>query len=197
MAIIDSLSRSITSVSNYDTYDQDSTSLETLLLKVRPGDIVILLTFDEPSSKLSQVARLLLHELGSGKAQNLNYRTSWYLITQKGITGYSPYEEIHLPSYNASQPAKSVWGSPHDVRMCLPLRCKYTARLRLITFSSRTTSSPFFPSLPPGFSSQRQNRQGSSSFHLCSFGGIVCHKQRGTKKGCPLHPFSCILSSIL
>ena len=124
MAVIDSLSKSITSVSNYDTYDQDSTSLETLLLKIREGDIVILLTFDEPSSKLSQVARLLLHELGSGKAQNLNYRTSWYLITQKGITGYSPYEEIHLPSYNASQPARSVWGSSHDVSMCLPLRCE-------------------------------------------------------------------------
>ena len=121
--VIDPLSRSIVSVSNHDTYDKESTSLETLLLGMREGELLLLLTFDEPSSKLSPVARLLLHEMGSGKAQNLNYRTSWYLVTQKGISGYSPYEEIHLPAYNASQPAKSVWAAPHDVRMCLPLRC--------------------------------------------------------------------------
>ena len=124
VAVIDSSSKSIISVSNYDTYQKDSSSLESLLMQIHEGDIVLLLTFDEPSSKLSQVARTLFHELGSGKAQNLNYRTSWYLITQKGISGYSPYEEIHLPSYNASQAARSVWGSPHDIRMCLPLHCE-------------------------------------------------------------------------
>jgi hypothetical protein len=124
VVLIDSIARSITTVVNFDTYDQESSSLESLLLKIKEHDILILLTFDEPSTKLSQVARTLLHELGSGQAQNLNYRTSWYLITQKGISSYSPYEEIHLPSYNASQPAKSVWASPHDVRMCLPLRCE-------------------------------------------------------------------------
>lgn len=121
VAVIDPFSRTILSVANYDTYDTDSAGLESLLLNLRDGDIVILMTFDEPSTKLSQVARLLLHEMGSGKAQNLNYRTSWYLISQKGISGYSPFEEIHLPSYNASQAAKSVWAQPHDVRICLPL----------------------------------------------------------------------------
>ncbi|KAH7946790.1 hypothetical protein HPB52_004261 [Rhipicephalus sanguineus] len=46
--------------------------------------------------RLSQIARLLLHELGSAMAQNLHYRSSWYFITQKGISGFSPYEDAHF-----------------------------------------------------------------------------------------------------
>lgn len=139
VAVIDPIFKSIRSVYNFDTYDKGSSELESLLLGLREKDIIILLTFDEPSTKFSQVARLLLHELGSGKAQNLNFRTSWYLITQKGIDGYSPYEEIHLPSYlsvttpspllssslSSGRGGKSVWGNPHNIRLCLPLECKY------------------------------------------------------------------------
>ena len=138
VVVIDAVSRAIVSVSNFDTYNKDSSALETVLLSLRPGDIMILLTFDEPSMKLSRVARLLLHEIGSGKAQNLNFRTSWYLITQKGIEGYSPFEEIHLPDSkelmaSVSAPpmikskassSKSVWAKPHDVKICVPLQSK-------------------------------------------------------------------------
>jgi len=32
--------------------------------------------------------------MGSNWAQNLQYRSSWYIITQKGIRGYTPYENV-------------------------------------------------------------------------------------------------------
>ncbi|UYV66413.1 FAM3A [Cordylochernes scorpioides] len=44
--------------------------------------------------RLSRVTRLLLHELGSALVQNLFYRGSWYMVSQKGITGFSPFEEV-------------------------------------------------------------------------------------------------------
>lgn len=94
VAVIDSVTRFVQHVSHFDTYEEDSSQLETLLLNLRQGDILILLTFDEPTRKLSQIARLLLHELGSAMAQNLHYRSSWYFITQKGISGFSPYEDV-------------------------------------------------------------------------------------------------------
>lgn len=96
VAVIDSVTRFVQHVSHFDTYEEDSSQLETLLLNLRQGDILILLTFDEPTRKLSQIARLLLHELGSAMAQNLHYRSSWYFITQKGISGFSPYEDTCL-----------------------------------------------------------------------------------------------------
>ncbi|XP_064472966.1 protein O-linked-mannose beta-1,2-N-acetylglucosaminyltransferase 1-like isoform X2 [Ornithodoros turicata] len=132
IAIVDNLTRFVQRVSHFDTYEEDSSQLETLLLNLRPGDILILLTFDEPTrksvattvavhthlnqivvSRLSQVARLLLHELGSAMAQNLHYRSSWYLITQKGISGFTPYEDLHFVESKG-------WPVPHDVRHCIP-----------------------------------------------------------------------------
>lgn len=117
IAIVDSVTRFIQRVSHFDTYEEDSSQLEALLLNLRQGDILILLTFDEPTRKLSQIARLLLHELGSGMAQNLHYRSSWYLITQKGISGFSPHEDLHFVEARG-------WAAPHDVRMCVPFQCK-------------------------------------------------------------------------
>ena len=74
-----------------------------------------MITFDEPTSKsvqtnesfpqilifsvdyrLTKIAKLLLHQIGSNWAQNLMYRSSWYIITQKGIDGYTPYENVIL-----------------------------------------------------------------------------------------------------
>ena len=64
MAVVDNLTKTVIRVSNYDTYDKDSTAFERDLLTIRTGDIAILLTHDEPATKLSAVSRLLLHELG-------------------------------------------------------------------------------------------------------------------------------------
>ena len=66
----------------------DPTNLETQLLSLRPGDKIVLFTFDE-APKLSKVAKLLINELGSVHIQNVQFRTSWYLLSEKQVTvGY-------------------------------------------------------------------------------------------------------------
>ncbi|KAF8766791.1 Protein FAM3C like protein [Argiope bruennichi] len=117
VAVIDNLTRTIIRVSHFDTYEKESNGLETMLLTLRPGDILILITFDEPSRKLSRIARLLFYDLGSALIQNLGYRSSWYLITQKGISGFSPFEDLHLVD-------SSGWPQPHDIRFCVPFEIK-------------------------------------------------------------------------
>ncbi|CAL1292249.1 unnamed protein product [Larinioides sclopetarius] len=117
VAIIDNLTRTIIRVSHFDTYEKESNGLETMLLTLRPGDILILITFDEPSRKLSRIARLLFYDLGSALIQNLGYRSSWYLITQKGMSGFSPFEDLHLVD-------SSGWPQHHDIRFCVPFEIK-------------------------------------------------------------------------
>lgn len=132
MAIIDNVTRTLASVTSYDTYERDSSQLERDLLTIRTGDIVVLFTHDEPATKLSSIARLLLHELGdydnhapgylimvvqsgSFNAQNIQYRSSWLMVTQKGIDGYSPYEKIALP-------VGGGWAPPQDLQTCVDFR---------------------------------------------------------------------------
>lgn len=64
---------------------------------------------------MSQIAKLLLHDLGSFEAQNVQFRTAWYLITEKSIQGYTPYEDVHLAN-------QGQWPNPHRLRMCIPPR---------------------------------------------------------------------------
>jgi len=44
--------------------------------------------------RLSQHCRNLFFDLGSATIQNLKYRDIWALVGQKGIKGFSPYEEV-------------------------------------------------------------------------------------------------------
>lgn len=80
-------------------------------------------SFDEASKYLSNVARLLLNSLGSYLAQNINYRSSWYLITNKGLIGFSPFEKINFSSKS------SQWAKPFNLTTCLPIDCTFLAFL--------------------------------------------------------------------
>jgi hypothetical protein len=51
--------------------------------------LISLLTF-----RLSQHSKDLFFALGSATIQNLKYRDVWTLVGQKGIQGFSPYEEV-------------------------------------------------------------------------------------------------------
>lgn len=48
--------------------------------------------------RLSQHVRNLFFDLGSATIQNLKYRDVWVFVGQKGIKGFSPYEEVCFSS---------------------------------------------------------------------------------------------------
>lgn len=44
--------------------------------------------------RLSQHSKNLFFDLGSGTIQNMKYHDAWVFVGQKGIQGFSPYEEV-------------------------------------------------------------------------------------------------------
>ncbi|KAK7081570.1 Protein fam3a [Halocaridina rubra] len=91
----------------------DSSEMELFLLReVRNGDILIALTFDEASRNLGTMAKNLLGDLGSSQIQNLQFRGQWYMITQRGMEGFSPHELLRA--------AKGGQWSPVNERLCVP-----------------------------------------------------------------------------
>lgn len=101
----------------FDTYARDSSELETFLRReVREGDILLAVTFDEASRNLSPAARNILAELGSSQIQNLQFRGQWYMVTQRGMKGFSPHEALHAAK-------GGVW-SPVDERLCVSRQLK-------------------------------------------------------------------------
>ncbi|CAH0776680.1 unnamed protein product [Bemisia tabaci] len=114
-AIVDPSHGEILAVHNFDTYlAPSSPTLEEWLQKMMElDDILIIFTFDEASKEFTSEAKKALFQLGSGKIQDLQYRSQWYMISQKGISGFTPYETLH----NAKN---GWWGEPINLQLCIP-----------------------------------------------------------------------------
>ncbi|XP_076066967.1 protein O-linked-mannose beta-1,2-N-acetylglucosaminyltransferase 1-like isoform X2 [Oratosquilla oratoria] len=112
MVVVDTLRLKAVNARRFDTYAMDSSEMELFLLReVKDGDIVIAVTFDEASRNLGHVARTMLADLGSNQIQNLQFRGQWYMISQRGINGFTPYEEL--------KPSKGgVWANI-DLSFCV------------------------------------------------------------------------------
>ncbi|VDM27891.1 unnamed protein product [Toxocara canis] len=113
LVVVDSKTHRVTRCGHFDTYDQDSVGLVLFLEQLVPGEIVALVSFDEASAKLSDLARQIFYELGSSLIQNLRFRSSWYFVGQKGIDGYTPFEDLTMPS-------GSDWAKPINQKICIP-----------------------------------------------------------------------------
>lgn len=70
--------------------------MEIFLEETVADEMILAVSFDEASSKLSSMAKQMLYELGSGLIQNIKFRASWFFIGQKGITGFTPFEEVMI-----------------------------------------------------------------------------------------------------
>ncbi|CAK9295168.1 unnamed protein product [Gordionus sp. m RMFG-2023] len=116
IAHIDEKSKGVVRLGHFDTYNEDSSSLEIFLESLQVGDTIIVASFDDASSKLTNHAKKLFFELGSSMVQNLKYRGSWYFVGQKGIQGFSSIEDLEFPDAHGS------WAPTIDVKFCLPLQ---------------------------------------------------------------------------
>ena len=99
---------------HFDTYDKDSSELETFLEDLEHGDIVIAVSFDDASRKLSFDTKEYLNRLGSSMVQNLKFRDVWYFVSQKGIQGFTNIEKISYVAMDAD------WPEPVKDTFCVP-----------------------------------------------------------------------------
>uniref|UniRef100_A0A9J2PBV5 ILEI/PANDER domain-containing protein n=1 Tax=Ascaris lumbricoides TaxID=6252 RepID=A0A9J2PBV5_ASCLU len=113
LVVIDARTRQVMRCGHFDTYAEDSAELVMFLEQLLPDEIVAVVSFDEASTRLSDLARQIFYELGSSFIQNLKFRSSWYFIGQKGIDGYSAFEDLTMPSGND-------WAKAINKKICVP-----------------------------------------------------------------------------
>uniref|UniRef100_A0A8R1XTN2 ILEI/PANDER domain-containing protein n=1 Tax=Onchocerca volvulus TaxID=6282 RepID=A0A8R1XTN2_ONCVO len=113
LVVIDSKTHQVMRTGHYDTYLEDSSALVLFLEQLSPGEILAVISFDEASNSLSDMAKHIFYELGSSLIYRLKFRASWYFIGQKGIDGYTPFEDMNLPSGND-------WAKPIRQSICVP-----------------------------------------------------------------------------
>ncbi|VDM60163.1 unnamed protein product [Angiostrongylus costaricensis] len=97
----------VSSVAHFDTYQDESTALEQWLDNLPLGEVLAVVSFDEASNMLSDMAKQIFYEMGSSMIQRLKFRASWELAA------YSPFEDLNIPSGNS-------WAKPIKTSICLP-----------------------------------------------------------------------------
>ncbi|XP_050527553.1 uncharacterized protein LOC126897747 [Daktulosphaira vitifoliae] len=124
VVLVEPSTYTVAALKNFDTYERSSSEMDVWLEAARSsmksGHVAIFFTFDEASKKLTKNSRNALYEMGSGRIQDLRYRCQWYMVTQKGIRGITPYEKI---TYSH----KNVWAEPLDDRFCVPFKIEGNA----------------------------------------------------------------------
>uniref|UniRef100_A0A915Q6Z1 ILEI/PANDER domain-containing protein n=1 Tax=Setaria digitata TaxID=48799 RepID=A0A915Q6Z1_9BILA len=113
LVVIDSKTHQVMRTGHYDTYLEESSDLVLFLEQLSHGEILAVISFDEASNSLSDMAKHIFYELGSSLIHRLKFRASWYFIGQKGIDGYTPFEDMNLPS-------GSDWAKPIKQTLCVP-----------------------------------------------------------------------------
>ncbi|OQV20910.1 putative Protein O-linked-mannose beta-1,2-N-acetylglucosaminyltransferase 1 [Hypsibius exemplaris] len=115
IAVINGPTGEVAKVANFDTWGVDSTMLELFLEDLQPDEIAVIFTHDEASTKLSELSRTILFDLGSSRIHDLKFRASWYMVGQRGIRGFSGFEKLNIGE-------KTNWAEVVDERFCLPRR---------------------------------------------------------------------------
>ncbi|KAM7415397.1 hypothetical protein PAMA_019970 [Pampus argenteus] len=96
----------------------DVKPLIELLKSIEKGAIVLMASYDDPSSKLTEEARKLIAELGSSMVQSLRFRDNWVFVGGKGATVKSAFEK-HLKNDNAKNKYQN-WPELIELQGCIP-----------------------------------------------------------------------------
>ncbi|XP_062441603.1 protein FAM3D [Rhea pennata] len=102
----------------FDMYSGDVKELETFLMEITSGTLVLTATFDDPATKMSDKARTLFTNLGSSYASQLGFRDSWVFLGAKGLSTKSPFEQ-HLKN-NQETNKYDGWPELLEMEGCAP-----------------------------------------------------------------------------
>lgn len=118
IVVLDGRSGHTISTAHFNMYSGDVNPLIKLLKNLGHGSAVLMASFDDPATKLTDEARKLISELGSSLVQTLGFRDNWIFVGGKGITGKTEFEK-HIKN---DKKVNKYQGWPELVEMhgCLP-----------------------------------------------------------------------------
>nr|XP_043891928.1 protein FAM3C-like [Solea senegalensis]XP_043891929.1 protein FAM3C-like [Solea senegalensis] len=118
IAIINGKTGDVVNMGNFDMYSGEVKPLIDFLKSVEAGSIVLMVSYDEPASKLNDEARQLIADLGSSLIRSLGFRDNWLFVGGKGTIVKSNFEKL-LKNDNAHNKYEG-WPELIDLQGCIP-----------------------------------------------------------------------------
>uniref|UniRef100_G3VH15 ILEI/PANDER domain-containing protein n=1 Tax=Sarcophilus harrisii TaxID=9305 RepID=G3VH15_SARHA len=102
----------------FDMWGRDVTPFIEFLKSIQDGTIVLMGTYDDGATKLTNEARLLIAALGSTAISNLDFRDNWVFCGGKGIKTKSPFKK-HIKN-NKNTNKYEGWPELVEMKGCIP-----------------------------------------------------------------------------
>ncbi|XP_008303593.1 protein FAM3C-like [Stegastes partitus] len=118
IVIVNGRTGALTKAVSFDTYGGAIEPLIEFLKNIDQGSVIMVASYDEPSTKLNEEARTLFAELGSSSIHSLGFRDNWVFIGGKGDTMKSKYEKYM--KNDAATNKYEHWPELINMDGCLP-----------------------------------------------------------------------------
>ncbi|NWX94707.1 FAM3A protein, partial [Nothoprocta pentlandii] len=93
VALVNGVSGELIAAQAFDMWAGDVNELLKFLRPLHEGTLVLVASYDDPATKLTEETRRLFAELGSAVAAELAFRDSWVFVGAKGVRDRSPFEQ--------------------------------------------------------------------------------------------------------
>ncbi|KAM9855006.1 protein FAM3C-like [Aulostomus maculatus] len=118
IVILDGRTGDVRETSHFDMYAGEVQPLITFLKEIEDGSLVLIATFDEPATKLTDEARKLMADLGSSSITSLGFRDNWVFVGGKGATEKSNFEKYMKNDKDKNK--YENWPEMIDLQGCVP-----------------------------------------------------------------------------
>ncbi|XP_068169514.1 protein FAM3C isoform X2 [Antennarius striatus] len=118
IVLINGKTAEVTKTNHFDMYSGEVKPLIEFLQSIEDGSVVLMVSYDEPSSKLTEEARKLISELGSSVVHSLSFRDNWVFVGGKGAVMKSNFEKHIKNDHNNNK--YENWPELIDLQGCIP-----------------------------------------------------------------------------
>ncbi|KAM9334844.1 protein FAM3C isoform 1-T2 [Symphorus nematophorus] len=120
IALVDGRTGDVIKTDSFDMWAGDVAPLIKFLKEIDEGTVVMMASFDDPSTKLNDEARKLIADLGSSAISNVGFRDNWIFVGGKGIKTKTPFEQ-HIKN-SADTNKFEGWPEVLEMEGCVPQR---------------------------------------------------------------------------
>ncbi|XP_060617000.2 protein FAM3D [Anolis sagrei] len=93
LALVNGTTGQLIKAGAFDMYSGDVKDLIDFLKPIDIGTLVLIASYDDAATKMTDEARKMLTELGSSYAYKLGFRDNWIFLGGKGLKNKSPFEQ--------------------------------------------------------------------------------------------------------
>ncbi|XP_078270026.1 protein FAM3C-like [Rhinoraja longicauda] len=118
IALVNATNGQLITINFFDMWTGKIEQLVDFLKDIKLPTILLLASFDDPSTKMNDEAKKLFTELGSSLIFSLGFRDNWVFVGAKPIKGKSPFEQII--KNNKEKNKYENWPEAIEIEGCVP-----------------------------------------------------------------------------